>query len=103
MQRALSMAMVCASLLLGSAGVARAQAQAANGNIEGVVRDASRAVLPGVTVTVTNTDTGLERSTLTNEEGLYRVLLLPIGTYRVVAELSGFRKSEQTGLTLATN
>jgi hypothetical protein len=102
MQRALSIAMVCASLLLGSSGVARAQAQAANGNIEGVVRDASRAVLPGVTVTVTNTDTGLERSTITNEEGLYRVILLPIGTYKVVAELGGFRKSEQLGLTLGT-
>ena len=102
MQRALSIAMVCASLLHGFSGVARAQAQAANGNIEGVVRDESRAVLPGVTVTVTNTDTGLERSTVTNQDGLYRVLLLPLGTYRVVAELSGFRRFEQTGLTLAT-
>jgi hypothetical protein len=102
MQRALSIAMVCASLLLGFTGVARAQSQAANGNIEGVVRDASRAVLPGVTVTVINTDTGLERTTVTNDDGLYRVPLLPIGTYKVVAELSGFRRFEQLGLTLST-
>src|SRR3954462_12065417 len=54
------------------------QAQAANGNIEGVVRDGSGAVLPGVTVTVTNTDAGVSRVVVTNDQGLYRALLLPL-------------------------
>jgi len=81
--------------------LAFAQAQAANGNIEGTVRDGSGAVLPAVTVTVTNTDTGAARSTLTNEQGVYRALLLPLGGYTISAELQGFRKYEQTGLTLS--
>jgi hypothetical protein len=82
------------------AGPAFAQSQAANGTIEGTVADSSAGVLPGVTVTITNTDTGLERSLVTNAEGQYRGLLLPLGAYKVVAELQGFKKSEQTGIAL---
>src|SRR5258705_2117002 len=78
-----------------------AQSQGANGAIEGTVTDSSGGVLPGVTVTVSNLDTGLDRSMVTNEKGLYRAPLLPLGTYRVVAELSGFKKFEQSGLTLS--
>lgn len=79
---------------------ALAQAQAANGNIEGTVRDSSGGVLPGVTVTVLNTDTGGVRVVITNEQGVYRAPLLPLGAYTVSAELEGFRKYEQTGLSL---
>ena len=75
---------------------ALAQSQAANGSIEGTVLDSSGAVLPGVTVTVTSTDTGASRSLVTNERGIYRAPLLPLGTYTVVAELQGFKKFEQT-------
>ena len=82
------------------AGPAFAQSQAANGTIEGTVADSSGGVLPGVTVTITNTDTGLERSVVTNVDGQYRGLLLPLGQYRVSAELQGFKKSEQTGISL---
>jgi hypothetical protein len=78
-----------------------AQSQAANGSIEGTVADPSGGVLPGVTVTVTNTDTGAVRSVITNEAGLYRAPLLPLGTYTVTAELQGFKKFEQVGVTLA--
>jgi hypothetical protein len=81
--------------------LAFAQAQAANGNIEGTVKDGSGAVLPGVTVTVTNMDTGAARSILTNEQGVYRAILLPLGSYTIAAELQGFRKYEQTGLSLS--
>jgi hypothetical protein len=82
------------------AAPAFAQSQAANGTIEGTVADTSGAVLPGVTVTIANTDTGLERSVVTNGEGQYRGLLLPLGQYRVSAELQGFKKAEQTGISL---
>ena len=81
--------------------LALAQAQAANGNIEGTVKDGSGAVLPGVAVTVTNMDTGAARSVLTNEQGVYRAILLPLGSYTIAAELQGFRKYEQTGLSLS--
>jgi hypothetical protein len=78
-----------------------AQAQAANGNIEGTARDTSGAPLPGVTVTVTNMDTGTTRSVVTNESGGYRAPLLPLGRYRVSAELQGFKTFEQQGITLS--
>src|SRR5258705_6423784 len=83
------------------AAPAFAQSQAANGAMEGTVTDSSGAVLPGVTVTVTNLDTGLERTIVTNEKGLYRAPLLPLGTYRVVAELQGFKRFEQSGIKLS--
>ncbi len=77
-----------------------AQSTAANGAIEGTVVDNSGGVLPGVTVTVTNVETGTVRSVITNESGLYRAPLLPLGAYRVTAELQGFKKFEQVGVTV---
>ncbi len=88
-------------LCLALAVPAWAQSQAANGAVEGTVTDSSGGVLPGVTVTITNSDTGTERTVITNEKGLYRAPLLPLGTYRVVAELQGFKKFEQTGVKLS--
>ncbi len=87
------------SLTLGAP--AFAQSQATNGSIEGTVSDSSGGVLPGVTVTVTNIETGTERSVVTNEKGLYRAPLLPLGTYKVVAELQGFKKFEGTDIKLS--
>ena len=99
--RALRVAvLVLASLAGFSAVPAFAQATAVNGTIEGTVTDNSAAILPGVTVTVTNAETGTVRSVVTNENGLYRATLLPLGTYRVVAELQGFKKFEQVGVTV---
>jgi hypothetical protein len=86
------------SLLIGTA--AFAQSTAINGTIEGTVKDEQGALLPGVTVTVTNIDTGDQRVVVTNESGLYRAPLLSLGTYRVAAELQGFKKFEQTGVSL---
>ena len=87
--------------LLGlAATAARAQSQAVNGTIEGTIKDASGGLLPGVTVTVHNTDTGAERVVVTDANGLFRAPLLPLGTYQVTAELSGFKKSQQTGIPI---
>ena len=63
--------------------------------------DASGAVLPGVTINVTNTDTGDLRVVVTTETGVYRAPLLQLGAYRVSAELQGFRTDEQTGIMLS--
>jgi hypothetical protein len=85
---------------LAIASSALAQSTAINGTIEGTVRDGQGALLPGVTVTVTNVDTGEQRVVVSNETGLYRAPLLSLGTYRVAAELQGFKKFEQAGVSL---
>jgi hypothetical protein len=82
---------------------ALAAAQTVTGEIRGTVRDSSGGVLPGVTVTATNTQTGLTRSETTNETGTYVFPSLPIGTYTVAAELQGFRKAERTGFALVAD
>jgi hypothetical protein len=97
MLRATAVALL--SLLL--AVPAFAQSQAANGSIEGAVVDVQGGVLPGVVVTVTNTDTGAERSLVTNERGIYRAPLLSLGTYRLAAELQGFKRFQQNGIRLS--
>jgi outer membrane receptor protein involved in Fe transport len=93
---------VVAFLLFTSlSSFASAQGQAINGTIEGTVTDESGGVLPGVVVAVTNIDTGDMRSVITNETGVYRAPLLPLGAYRVTAELPGFKKHDQTGISLS--
>ncbi len=77
------------------------QSQAANGSVEGTVRDTTGAVLPGTSVTVTNLDTGTQRPALVGSDGSYRALLLPLGLYKVKAELMGFKTLERTGISLS--
>src|SRR5258706_15881142 len=88
-------------LVLGTALPALAQSQAINGSIQGTVTDSSGAALPGVSVTITNTDTGAPRVVVSGSDGEYRAPLLPLGKYDVAAELSGFKKFEQKGITLS--
>src|SRR5688500_17557031 len=68
--------------------------------ISGTVRDQSGGVLPGVDVTVTQTDTGFTRTAVSDENGNYTLTSLPIGPYRLQATLSGFRTYQQTGIVL---
>ena len=68
-------------------------AQDATGRILGVVSDPTGAVVPGAHVTVINIATDLTRTTLSAEDGSYQALLLPIGTYKIVVEHAGFRKT----------
>ena len=72
----------------------------ATGSIAGVVTDDSGAVIPGVTVTATQTDTGLARTVVTDENGTYVLPNLPTGPYRLEAMLQGFRTYVQTGIVL---
>ncbi|HMD35373.1 MAG TPA: TonB-dependent receptor [Vicinamibacterales bacterium] len=80
---------------------AAAQSTAANGAIEGTISDSSGGVLPGVTVTIVNAETGAERTVVTNDRGIYRAPLLPLGMYTVSAELQGFKKFEQKDIKLS--
>src|SRR5438105_12007201 len=84
--------------LTSSTGWAQATAQ-----ISGAVRDQSGAVLPGVEITATQTETGVARMTLTNETGAYVLSNLAVGPYRLEAALSGFRTFVQTGIVLQVN
>src|SRR6185295_14964676 len=60
-----------------------AQSQANTGNIEGRVTDSNAAAVPNVTVTSTNVATGLSKNVVTNDEGIYRIVFLPPGIYKV--------------------
>src|SRR6059036_1200419 len=75
----------------------------ATAQISGSVRDQSGAVLPGAEVTATQTDTGIARSTVTNETGSYVLSNLPLGPYKLEASLPGFRMFVQSGILLQVN
>ena len=72
----------------------------ATAQINGTVTDASGGVLPGVTVTAIQTDTGFRREVVTDDMGSYVLTNLPIGPYRLEVALSGFRTYAQTGYRL---
>lgn len=65
-------------------------AQAGLGGLRGYVKDAQGGALPGVTVTATAPESIRPTVVVTNEEGYYRLINLPPGTYKVTAELTGF-------------
>ena len=75
----------------------------ATAQISGAVKDQTGAVLPGVEVTATQTETGTSRMTITNETGSYVLPNLALGTYRLQAALPGFRTFVQTGIVLQVN
>ncbi len=85
-----------------AAGSASAQAVAGS-QISGVVKDSSGAVLPGVEVTVTNTDTGATRTVFTGADGAYVLPNLPVGPYTLKAVLQGFNTYVQEGIVLQVN
>ena len=85
-----SFALVC-SLAWGQSNV---------GEISGQVSDATGAAVPGCAVTATHAQTGLKRSVVTQENGMFVFAALPEGTYNVRAEKEGFRPTEQTGVVL---
>ena len=69
-----------------------AYAQDSRGTITGTVRDASKAVVPGATVTATNAEMGNTVTATTNEAGAFQLPYLIAGTYKVTVELQGFKK-----------
>jgi len=78
-------------------------AQAPTGRILGTVTDPKGGVIPGAKITVTNTGTQIHNETVTDHDGNFQVLDLPIGTYRVVIEKAGFRKAAIEDQTLTIN
>ena len=91
-------AFVCACLFLSSAANAQVSA-----GIAGRVTDQTGAVISGATVTVKNPETGLSRSTLSDNAGRYELAALPVGQYEVQASKAGFSEKVQTGISLVVN
>ena len=77
-----------------------ASGQTATGSIAGSVTDSRGAILPGVTVTLTNLSTNQSRAAVSNDTGYYSFQLLPPGQYRIVAEQTGFRRFVQDNVRL---
>ena len=78
-------------------------AQGTGGAIIGTIKDAQGGVLPGVSLTVRNVETGVSRTVVTEGDGTYRFAGLPPGDYDLTAELSGFAPTTLKGLNLTIN
>jgi hypothetical protein len=89
--------LLCALLVSSTA-----RAQVAAGGITGFVRDQANAAVPGVTVTVTDTATNLQRVVVTTDEGVYTAPSLAPSKYRIDVELSGFKPIRRDGVQVAT-
>jgi len=88
------------TLILLTAGVLHAQHSA---TIRGAVTDPSGANVRRAQVSVTQTETGLQRETRSDAEGNYLLVLLPIGHYRLEATAPGFKRYVQEGISLSVN
>src|SRR5712692_3917984 len=80
-----------------------ARAQAVKGSLVGNVTDSAGFVLPGVSVTITEVNTNISYSTVANESGYYVFSNLKDGMYRVVSELTGFKRTIRDGVEVAVN
>jgi hypothetical protein len=85
------------------AGTNSVGAQATTGTIEGIVKDNQELAVPGATLTVRNVDTNVSRSLVSNGDGSYRFLNMPVGNYEIAVELTGFARYVRAGITLAVN
>ncbi|MBI2834453.1 MAG: TonB-dependent receptor [Acidobacteria bacterium] len=95
-------------LLLGVAALVLAVATPAvaqefRGRITGTVTDTSGAVLPGATVTATSPALIQPQTTLTGEDGVYRLIALPAGVYDVTFDLQGFKTLKREGIRVVIN
>jgi hypothetical protein len=91
---------VLALLALLTLAATPASTQERFSGLTGSVKDASGAVLPGATVTITNKETGKVYTAVTGADGVYRVLDLEPGRYAVKFDLSGFQSSETPDVVL---
>ena len=86
--------------ILCAAGI---RAQEISASIRGTVTDGSGGAVNGAKVTAINANTGLQRTALTNSQGTYLLVELPVGRYRVEVEAQGFKKYVQEGISLDVN
>ena len=79
------------------------QAQEVAGSIRGTINDASGAIVSNAKVTAIQKETGLQRSTTSNAQGVYVLVELPVGHYRLEADAKGFQDYVQEGISLDVN
>jgi TonB dependent receptor/Carboxypeptidase regulatory-like domain len=95
---------LCVALLLALLPMTRSEAQVSTFDLSGTVKDDQGGVLPGVTVTVLNEETGLSRTATTDEVGLYYFAALPPqGTWALSVELAGFATHRRERLRFVAN
>ncbi|HEY1577346.1 MAG TPA: carboxypeptidase regulatory-like domain-containing protein [Terracidiphilus sp.] len=92
--------LVVALFLVLLTGFSVGSAQTSNGSVLGVITDSSGSVIVGATVTLTSTDTGSVRTTLTNAEGTYRIEAVLPGNYDLSTSAAGFETKVQKGLAV---
>ncbi len=90
----LMMSAVCGSV------AASAQSQSINGTIRGRAADATGASIPGAQITVTNTDLGFNKTATTGDDGLFVLVNLPLGTYRIAVTKPGFSSVDYKDIVL---
>src|SRR5213596_4086232 len=78
-------------------GTCLSLAQTSTATILGTVKDASGALVPGVSITVKHTESGLTRTVVSSEQGSYTVPLLPVGAYEVTTMMPGFKSDVRSG------
>src|SRR5918999_289583 len=96
MYRFVSLAVIVLSLVLPTSLLA----QTNQGSLRGYVKDTQGGALPGVTVTAAGSEVLRPVTAVTSEDGYYRLLNLPPGTYTVTAELTGFSTFRREGILL---
>src|SRR5881396_1977034 len=91
---------VTAIVAIIALGTSLSFAQTSTATILGTVKDTSGALVPGVSITVKHTESGLTRSVVSGERGAYNVPLLPVGAYEITTTMPGFKQQVRTGINL---
>src|SRR5436309_15123405 len=91
---------VTAIVALIALGTGLSFAQTSTATILGTVKDVSGALIPGVSITVKHTESGLTRTVVSNEQGGYDVRLLPVGAYEITTMMPGFKSDVRSGINL---
>src|SRR5262245_30070165 len=92
--------LVTAIVVLIALGTGLSVAQTSTATILGSVKDASGALIPGVSITVKHTESGLTRTVVSSEQGGYDVRLLPVGAYEITTMMPGFKSDVRSGINL---
>src|SRR3989449_3587022 len=92
--------LITAIVALIALGTGLSFAQTSTATILGTVKDASGALVPGVSITVKHTESGLTRSVVSGERGAYTVPLLPVGAYEITTTMPGFKQVVRSGINL---
>lgn len=78
-------------------------AQTSRGAVSGIITDQNGAIIPGAQVTLTNTDTSVERTVTTNDDGFYRFDAVDLGNYSVTVNAANFGRIVKTGIVVSAN